>query len=79
MTVGEKLHMALTNLESAKASIEQFGLDTQDKNAQKMYFEMAEELGGMIGSFKGRINYAEGQEPQYKVRQQAMQSGQEKQ
>ncbi|MDI6871093.1 MAG: DUF1657 domain-containing protein [Bacillota bacterium] len=71
MTVGEKMHMALTNLESAKASLEQFGLDSQDKNAQKMYFEMAEELGQMIKRFEGRINYTENQEPQYKVKQQA--------
>ncbi|MGE5552538.1 MAG: DUF1657 domain-containing protein [Betaproteobacteria bacterium] len=73
MTVGEKLHMTLTNLEAAKANLEQFGLDTNDKNAQKMYFEMAEELGRMVQSFKGRVNYVEGQEQQYQVRQQAMQ------
>lgn len=72
MTVGEKLHMTLTQLESAKASLEQFGLDTNDKAAQKMYFEMAEELGRMVQSFKGRVNYVEGQEAQYRIRQQAM-------
>ncbi|HHW14765.1 MAG TPA: DUF1657 domain-containing protein [Firmicutes bacterium] len=72
MTVGEKLHMTLTNLEAAKANLEQFGLDTQDQTAQKMYFEMATELGNMIQAFKGRVNYTESQEPQYKVRQQAM-------
>lgn len=77
MTVGDKLHMTLSNLESAKANLDQFGLDTQDQNAQKMYFEMAEELGNMIQSFKGRVNYAESQEPQYKVKQQAKQQGQQ--
>jgi hypothetical protein len=73
MTVGEKLHLTLTSLEAAKANLEQFGLDTNDKTAQKLYFEMAEELGRMVQAFKGRVNYVEGQEQQYQVRQQAMQ------
>ena len=64
--------MTLASLESAKANLEQFGLDTQDKNAQNMYFEMAQELGNMVRAFEGRINYVESQEPQYKVKQQAM-------
>lgn len=72
MTVGEKMHTTLTQLESARANLEQFGLDTQDQNAKKMYFEMAEDLGNIVNSFKGRVNYVEGQEPQYKVRQQAL-------
>lgn len=75
MTVGEKLHTTLTQLESARANLEQFGLDTQDQNAKKMYFEMAEELGGMVQAFKGRVNYVESQEPQYKVKQQAKGQG----
>ncbi|MGE5507321.1 MAG: hypothetical protein ACM3RP_02370 [Chitinophagales bacterium] len=39
-----------------------------------MYFEMAAELGDMVRAFEGRINYVESQEPQYKVKQQAMSS-----
>lgn len=71
MTVGKKLHMTLNSLESAKANLEQFGLDTDDKNAQRQYFEMADELDGMIRRFGDRVNYAESQEPQYKVKEQA--------
>lgn len=77
MTVGKKLHMTLSSLETAKANLEQFGLDTDDKNAQKMYFEMADELDRMIKSFEGRVNYVESQEPQHKVKQQAMQAAQQ--
>lgn len=77
MTVGEKLHVTLTQLESAKASLESYGLDTNDQNAQKMYFEMADELGRMVQAFKSRVNYTESQEAQYKVKQQAMQPQQQ--
>lgn len=73
MTIGKKLHTTLASMESAKANLETFGLETQDKLAQKMYFEMAEELGSMINKFRGRVNYVESQEPQYKVKQQVLQ------
>lgn len=78
MTIGDKLHTTLASLRTAKASFEQFAMDTNDKMAKQMYFELANELDGAVKKLEGRVNYVEQQEPQYKVRQQAMQQNQPK-
>lgn len=79
MTVGDKLHQTLSSLESAKAQLETFGLETKDKQAQQMYNSCASQLEQVVSQLKGRVNYVEGQEPQYKVRQQAGQAGAQQQ
>lgn len=73
LTVGDKLHQTLSSLESAKAQLETFGLETKDKQAQQMYNTLSSQLNQVVSQLKGRVNYVEGQEPQYKVRQQANQ------
>ena len=79
MTVGKKLHQTLASLRSAKADMEAFAMDTQDKNAQKMYSEGAKQLSQLVSSLSGRTNYVEEQEPQYKTKQQQRKgSGQQK-
>ncbi|MDN5294198.1 MAG: hypothetical protein PWQ91_791 [Eubacteriales bacterium] len=70
MTIGEKMHMTLTSLEGAIANLKQFALDTQDKNARKMFNDYASQLEDISNGLRGRVNYIERQEPQYKVRQQ---------
>lgn len=70
MTVGNKLHQTLASLESVKADMASFTLDTQDVNAKKMYSDFEDQLGSIISGLKGRVNYAEQQEPQYKVKDQ---------
>lgn len=70
MTVGKQLHQTLASLRSSKADMETYALSTEDKNAQKMYSDYANQLQQMINSFKGRVNYVEQQEPQYKAKQQ---------
>ncbi|AZR74149.1 hypothetical protein BBF96_12525 [Anoxybacter fermentans] len=79
MTVGKKLHQTLTSLESAKASYEQFAQDTDDKLAQQMFQNGAQQLESLITDLRNRVNYIEQEEPQYKVEQQMMSGQQQKQ
>ncbi|ACL70475.1 DUF1657 domain-containing protein [Halothermothrix orenii] len=69
MTVGNKLHQTLASLRSAKADMETFALETQDKNAQQLFSNGARQLEQLINSVSGRTNYVEKQEPQYKSKQ----------
>ncbi len=66
MTVGNKLHQTLASLRSAKADMEAFAMDTQDKNAKKLYQDGAKQLNSLVSSISGRTRYVEEQEPQYK-------------
>ena len=76
MTVGQKLHQCLAQLEGAAADLKTFCLDTQDQTAQKLYAQLSDTLQNqVINPLKSRVNYVESQEPQYKVYQQAMQQG----
>ncbi|OAT85496.1 DUF1657 domain-containing protein [Desulfotomaculum copahuensis] len=70
MTIGEKMHQTLTTLESASANLKSFALDTQDKTAKQMFSNYANQLESISQGLKGRVNYIEQQEPQYKVFQQ---------
>lgn len=75
MTVGKKLHQTLASLRGAKADMEAFAMDTQDKNAKKMYSDGAKQISQLVSSLSGRTNYVEEQEPQYKTKQQQRQGG----
>jgi len=70
MTIGEKMHQTLSSLEGAAANLKTFALDTQDQTARQMFSDYANQLEGMARGLKGRVNYIEQQEPQYKVFQQ---------
>ncbi|MFW5787284.1 MAG: DUF1657 domain-containing protein [Halanaerobiales bacterium] len=73
MTTGNKLHQTLASLRSARAEMEAFAMDTQDKNAKKLFSEGAQQIGQLVNSLSGRTNYVEQQEPQYKTKQQQRQ------
>lgn len=78
MTVGDKLHQALSQAENLKAQLETFGHDTQDKQAKNQYYQMAQALEQhVIGNLRNRVNYVESQEPQYRVKQQAAEKAQQ--
>ncbi|MFO7172706.1 MAG: DUF1657 domain-containing protein [Bacillota bacterium] len=78
MTVGTKMHQALTMAESLKAQLEMFGLETEDQQVKHQFFQMAQMMEKqIIPQLKGRVNYIESQEPQYKVKQQAQQQAQQ--
>lgn len=69
MTVGEKMHQTLASLEGAAANLKTFALDTQDKNAQKLFHDLSGQIESICNSLRGRVNYIEEQEPQYKINQ----------
>lgn len=72
MTVGSKLHMALTSAESLRTQCEQFGLDTEDKQAKSQFFQLAQCIEQqVVPVLRQRVNQVEQQEPQYKVKQEA--------
>lgn len=71
MTIGTKMHQTLTSLEGAAADLKSYALETQDKNAKKQFTDYASQLDNIAQGLKGRVNYVESQEPQYKVFQQA--------
>ncbi len=70
MTIGEKMHQTLATLEGVTANLKSFALDTQDKNAKKMFSDYANQLENITQGLRGRVNYIEQQEPQYKVYEQ---------
>ncbi|MCL6446778.1 MAG: DUF1657 domain-containing protein [Bacillota bacterium] len=70
MTIGEKMHQTLATLEGVTANLKSFALDTQDKNAKKMFSDYANQLENITRGLRGRVNYVEQQEPQYKVYEQ---------
>ena len=74
MTVGTKLHQTLNSLESAQVSLKTFSMDTQDQNAKQEFSNYAQQLDTIVQGLKGRVNYAEQQEPTYKQYQQQNQN-----
>lgn len=79
MTVGTKMHQTLATLESAKANMKSFALDTEDKTAKQMFSQYAQQLDSICQGVSARCNYIEQQEPQYKVYENAIQQGQQQQ
>ncbi len=69
MTIGTKMHTTLNNLESCIVDMKNFALQTEDSNAKKQFSSYAEQLESISQGFKGRVNYVESQEPEYKVYQ----------
>lgn len=69
MTVGQKLHQTLNSIDSAQIQLKTFSMDTQDQNAKQQFIDYANQLESISKGLKGRINYAEQEEPQYKVYQ----------
>ncbi len=67
MTVGDKMHQTLASLEGAAANLKTFALETQDKNAQQMFNDLSGQVSTICTSLKGRVNYIEQQEPQFKM------------
>lgn len=70
MTVGEKMHQTLASLEGAAANLKTFALETQDINVKKMFSDLNQQVEGICQTLRGRVNYIEQQEPQYKIEQQ---------
>lgn len=77
MTIGTQMHQTLTSLEGAVADLKSYALQTEDENAKKQFTDYANQLDSIAQGLKGRVNYLESQEPQYKVFQKAQQPQQQ--
>ncbi|MFZ5651151.1 MAG: DUF1657 domain-containing protein [Bacillota bacterium] len=67
MTVGTKMHQTLASLEGAAADFKTYALETQDPTAKQMFNDLNRQLEGICQTLRGRVNYIEQQEPQYKM------------
>lgn len=66
MTVGTQMQQAVAGLQSASATMKTFSLETQDKQAAQQFQQIAQQLDSSLEILKGRQQYIEQQEPQYK-------------
>ncbi|HYF81763.1 MAG TPA: DUF1657 domain-containing protein [Clostridia bacterium] len=66
MTVGTQLQQAIATVQSAAASMKVFSLETQDQQAKQTFQQLAQTLDSAVDTLKGRQQYVEDQEPQYK-------------
>lgn len=66
MTVGSQLKQTLAGLKSAQASLEQFALSTENKQAKKLYENAAQQTQSILQTIEPRIQQIEQEEPQYK-------------
>lgn len=66
MTIGTQLQQAIASVQSAAASMKTFSLETQDQQAKQTFQQLAQTLDDAIVTLRGRQQYIEQQEPQYK-------------
>lgn len=66
MTVGTQMTQAIATIQNAAASMKTFSLETQDQQAKQTFEQLAKTLDNAVETLKGRQQYIEQQEPQYK-------------
>lgn len=66
MTVGTQMQKAIAGIQSAAATMKTFALETEDKTAKQEFQDIAQSLDSALEVLKGRQQYIEEQEPQYK-------------
>ncbi|MUV36304.1 hypothetical protein JNUCC1_00105 [Lentibacillus sp. JNUCC-1] len=66
MTVGSQIKQTVAGLKSAQASLEQFALQTENKQAKQMYTQAAQQAQTIVDTVEPRIQEIEQEEPQYK-------------
>lgn len=66
MTVGTQMQKAVAGLQSAAATMKTFSLETEDQQAKNDFQQIATQLDSSLEILKGRQDYIESQEPQYK-------------
>jgi hypothetical protein len=67
MTAGQKLHQSLGMMKMLSGNFHTFAMETQDSMAKQMFTGFSKQLDQMINDMTNRIDYVEGQEPQYKM------------
>lgn len=66
LTVGTQMQQVIAGIESACATMKIFALETQDQQAKQDFQSIAKSLDSALQTLKGRQQYIEQQEPQYK-------------
>jgi len=66
MTVGTQMTQAIATVQNAAATMKTFSLETQDQQAKQTFEQLANTLDNAVDILKGRQQYVEQQEPQYK-------------
>lgn len=66
MTVGTQIKQTIAGLKSAQASFEQFALQTENKQAKKLYEDAAQQTMNILQSVEPRVTEIEQEEPQYR-------------
>lgn len=66
MTVGTQMQQAIAGIQSAAATLKTFALQTEDKQAKQEFQQIAKNLDSAFEVLKGRQQYIEEQEPQFK-------------
>jgi hypothetical protein len=66
MTVGTQMSKAIATVESATVSMKTFALETEDEQAKQTFQQLAETFDDALATLRGRQQYIERQEPQYK-------------
>lgn len=66
MTVGTQMSQAIATVQNAAATMKTFSLETQDQQAKQMFEQLAQTFDSALNELKGREQYIQQQEPQYK-------------
>jgi hypothetical protein len=66
MTVGTQMQQAIATVQNAAATMKTFALETQDEQAKKSFEKLAQTFDSALNELRGRAQYIEQQEPQYK-------------
>lgn len=66
MTVGTQMTQAIATVQNAAATMKTFALETQDQEAKKTFEQLAQTFDSALNVLKGREQYIQQQEPQYK-------------
>lgn len=66
MTVGTQVQQTVAGLKSARASLEQFALQTDNKQAKQLYKNAAQQTQGILDQLEPRMQQITQEEPQYK-------------
>lgn len=66
MTVGTQMQKAIAGLQSAASTMKTFALETEDQQAKNDFKQISDQLDSSLEILKGRQEYIEQQEPQYK-------------
>ncbi|MGI6120245.1 MAG: DUF1657 domain-containing protein [Desulfosporosinus sp.] len=66
MTVGIQMQQAIATVQNAAATMKTFALETQDQKAKQCFERLAQTFDSALNELKGREQYIQQQEPQYK-------------